>query len=163
VVPEVEEPEDEFDPGDPTGPFDPDDPDAPFDPDDPGAPFDPDDPGAPFDPDDPGAPFDPDDPTDPRGPADPQDPTDPRAPDELAPDPKEGTVSGDPAVVVLDVTADAQGQPVAEVQVDAEVHEVGEGDRFAGTLEVVAIDGECVSASYDGVPFSVCVGETVRP
>ncbi|MEX1176842.1 MAG: hypothetical protein WEB09_00135 [Nitriliruptor sp.] len=64
-------------------------------------------------------------------------------------------------VSVVDIRTDDTGTPVAIVQVDSTIYEVRRGERFAGSFELRAIDGECASLLYGDDAFRLCAGDRV--
>lgn len=65
--------------------------------------------------------------------------------------------------VLIDVFTDDAGNPRALVRVDDRIYTVGEGDEFADGYAVVAIDGTCVTFTYQGMAFTLCEGGTPPP
>lgn len=68
---------------------------------------------------------------------------------------------GTQIVSLLDISEDAQGLPVARVQVGSTVYTVYEGDTFATSYEVVSLDAEtnCGEFLYGDSPFDLCEGQ----
>jgi hypothetical protein len=61
-------------------------------------------------------------------------------------------------VVTLQQVREVDGEQVAFIQVHTEVHEVREGERFAGAFQLRSIDGDCVNLLYGDEAFSLCEG-----
>jgi hypothetical protein len=94
--------------------------------------------------------------------------TEPTDSDATDPDPagsgctRQGEVVCDGRVVSLvDVTTDADGESVAAVQVDTTIYEVVPGQTFAGSFQLRAIDGQCVSMLHGDDGFQLCTGDRV--
>lgn len=79
----------------------------------------------------------------------------------------DGIPDGDGAVahdaVLIDVFIDESGQERALVRVGDRIFTVGEGDIFADGYAVVAIDGTCVTFTFNGAAFTLCEGGTAPP
>ena len=68
-----------------------------------------------------------------------------------------GVSVGGRSVVVIDVFTRA-GEDVVQVTVDGQSFVLGEGDRFAGSFEVVSIEGECATFLFGDEQFTGCEG-----
>ena len=129
---------------DPFDPVVPEPEEAPTD--DPEAPADPDDPGAP-------APTDPTDPADPNGDA-PVPPGEPRCVGERE------LVCGGQVVTLEEITNDADGRPVAVIQVDDFRYVVRPGEPFATGLELVSIEDGYVRIIFGDQVYRLLLGST---
>lgn len=82
-------------------------------------------------------------------------------------DDADGDGGGDGGVehnaVLIDVFVDDSGEPRALIRVDDRIYTVGEGDIFADAYTVVAIDGTCVTLTFNGAAFTLCEGGTTPP
>lgn len=83
-------------------------------------------------------------------------------------DPGDGTDSdGDGTVqhnaVLIDVFVDDSGEARALVRVDDRIYTVGEGDAFAAGYAVIAIEGTCVTFTFNGDAFTLCEGGAAPP
>lgn len=78
--------------------------------------------------------------------------------------PGDGTGTDDPDgaaqhnAVLIDVFTDDNGQPRALIRVDDRIYTVGEGDDFADGYALVAIEGTCVTFTFQGNAFTLCEG-----
>jgi hypothetical protein len=75
------------------------------------------------------------------------------------------TPSNEPAqgtsVALLDVFQQADGTPMAKVQVGSTVYTVGAGDVFAVSYRVVSLNAPCGQFLFGDAPFKLCEGEEV--
>jgi hypothetical protein len=71
-------------------------------------------------------------------------------------EPSQGT-----SVALLDVFQQADGTPMAKVQVGSTVYTVGAGEVFAVSYRVVSINAPCAQFLFGDAPFKLCVGEEV--
>jgi hypothetical protein len=71
-------------------------------------------------------------------------------------EPAQGT-----SVALLDVFQQADGTPMAKVQVGSTVYTVGAGDVFAVSYRVVSLNAPCGQFLFGDAPFKLCVGEEV--
>jgi hypothetical protein len=75
---------------------------------------------------------------------------------------RQGEVVCDGRVVSLvDVTTGSDGEAIAAVQVDTTIYEVVPGQTFAGSFQLRAIDGQCVSLLHGDDGFQLCTGDRV--
>ena len=65
------------------------------------------------------------------------------------------------SVALLDVFQQADGTPMAKVQVGSVVYSVGAGDVFAVSYRVVSLNAPCGQFLFGDAPFKLCVGEEV--
>ncbi len=65
------------------------------------------------------------------------------------------------SVALLDVFQQADGTPMAKVQVGSTVYTVGVGDVFATSYRVVSISAPCGQFLFGDAPFRLCEGEEV--
>ncbi len=118
------------------------------------------DPTAPVDPTDPSAPTDPSTPTDPSDPTTPTDPSDPNS----------NTNANGPCTGMTEVVCDGRvlsvvevfeenGEPVAVIQVDTMRYEVGVGDIFADSFQVVSITPDEVRVLFGDRVVRLQVGD----
>jgi hypothetical protein len=71
-------------------------------------------------------------------------------------EPAQGT-----SVALLDVFQQADGTPMAKVQVGSTVYTVGAGDGFASSYRVVSLNAPCGQFLFGDSPFKLCEGEEV--
>jgi len=71
-------------------------------------------------------------------------------------EPAQGT-----SVALLDVFQQADGTPMAKVQVGSTVYTVGAGAVFASSYRVVSLNAPCGQFLFGDAPFKLCVGEEV--
>jgi hypothetical protein len=71
-------------------------------------------------------------------------------------EPAQGT-----SVALLDVFQQADGTPMAKVQVGSTVYTVGTGDGFASSYRVVSLNAPCGQFLFGDAPFKLCEGEEV--
>jgi hypothetical protein len=64
-------------------------------------------------------------------------------------------------VTLIDVTTRDDGERIAVIQIDTTIYEVQRGQTFAGSYQLRAIDGACVSLLYGDEAFQLCTGDTV--
>ena len=64
-------------------------------------------------------------------------------------------------VALLEIFTDTDGRIVANVRVNDTVYKVGEGDRFAGSYQVVSLtlDSGCGQFLFGDDRFRMCEGE----
>jgi hypothetical protein len=65
------------------------------------------------------------------------------------------------SVALLDVYQNADGTPMAKVQVGSTVYSVGVGQSFASSYQVVSLDSPCGQFLFGDAPFKLCEGEEV--
>ncbi|MDQ1466099.1 MAG: hypothetical protein QOH10_514 [Actinomycetota bacterium] len=65
------------------------------------------------------------------------------------------------SVALLDVFQQADGTPMAKVQVSNTVYTVGVGDVFATSYRVVSLNAPCGQFLFADAPFKLCEGEEV--
>ena len=65
------------------------------------------------------------------------------------------------SVALLDVFQQADGTPMAKVQVGSTVYTVGVGDGFASSYRVVSLNAPCGQFLFGDAPFKLCEGEEV--
>jgi len=65
------------------------------------------------------------------------------------------------SVALLDVFQQADGTPMAKVQVGSTVYTVGVGDVFATSYRVVSLNTPCGQFLFGDAPFRLCEGEEV--
>ena len=71
-----------------------------------------------------------------------------------------GGVPGRSKVVLLDVYSQ-KGTRFASVRINSEIHNVKEGDTFAGTYRVVTITEKCATFVQGDERFTLCIGQQV--
>lgn len=75
----------------------------------------------------------------------------------------DGNGGGQHNAVLIDVFVDDSGETRALIRVDDRIYTVGEGDAFADGYVVVAIEGPCVTFTYNGATFTLCEGGDAPP
>lgn len=71
-----------------------------------------------------------------------------------------GDTVGGHRVRVVDIFEGKNGQR-AQVQVDATVYTVDEGERFAANFQLLSVSGECATMLFGDDEFTLCEGEEI--